>query len=202
MAVGGGVRRAAPWVVVLLLPGCMAKPVPRTHFYRLDASATSHATMASPRLKGVLVIERFRADGLTGDRPILYSEGSALELDQHHYHYWVEPPTDILQEQMAAYLRGRNVATTVVTPELRIQPDYVVTGRIIRFERVLGDGREHVVVEARLTLMDVAAERLVWADTYRIEKPVEGRGVRAAVEAFNQGVGEMLARFADDIARP
>ena len=107
----------------------------------------------------------------------------------------------MIQEQLVADLKERGAATTVVTPEMRIQPDYVITGRIKRFERVMQNGTDRVVVEVRLTLTEVGENRLVWNETYRVETPVEGEGVNAAVRAFNRGVSELVGRFADDISR-
>jgi len=201
MKARGIARAAAPWAAALLAAGCTTRPVPQSHFYRLDAATPPAAATAAPRFDGVLSVERFTADDLVRERPIVYSDGTALEVQQHHYHYWVEPPTDMLQEQMAAYLRAEHVATTVVTPEMRIRPDYVVLGRLNRFERVLADGRERVVVDVRLSLKDEAHGRVVWTDTYHVEEPVEGDDVGAAVAAFNRATGDVLARFAADLAR-
>jgi ABC-type uncharacterized transport system auxiliary subunit len=149
----------------------------------------------------VLVVERFSTDGLTGDRAILYSKAGELEIRQHHYHYWVEPPMDMMQGLMTAYLRARHTAATVVTPELRLSPDYIVRGRIHRFERVLGTDADRAVIETRLTLEDVAKRRILLMEDYRTEVKAEGRHVIDSVEAFNRGVGEILSRFADDIER-
>jgi len=193
---------AAAVAGTLWLLGCAAGSVPQNRFYRLDAAAapmSNPATASAPLLDGVLVVERFSADSLTGDRPILYSDAHELEVRQHHYYYWVEPPTDMLQEQVTAYLRACNTAATVVTPEARLSPSHVVTGRVTRFERAIGEGADRAVIETDLSLKDVAKNRIVWMDTYHAEVTANGPHVIDVVEAFNRGVREILARFAEDI---
>ena len=89
----------------------------------------------------------------------------------------------------------------MVPPELRLPPDYIVRGRINRFERILGADADRAVIETRLTLENVAKRRILLMDTYRAEVTAKGRQVINSVEAFNRGVGEILSRFADDIQR-
>jgi ABC-type uncharacterized transport system auxiliary subunit len=147
-----------------------------------------------------LAVERFRGDGLIRGRAVLYSDAERpQELRQHAYHYWVEPPTDMLQEQLLAWLRAANVARRVVTPEMRLRPDYLVTGRLLRFERVLGSGAQGALVEVRLILKDVAGERVLWTETYRQDAEAPGDEVSEAVAAFNAALGELFARFVADI---
>jgi cholesterol transport system auxiliary component len=197
----------AVWVcsACLAILGCSTASTPQVRYYRLGVEkvAPSHrANPPAPLLQGVLAVERLTPDGLIGERPILYSEdGRGLEVHQHHYHYWIEPPADMVREQLAAYLRARNTAKTVVTPEMRIRPDYFIRGRLTRFERVIGDGRGRVVIEADLALKEVASRRLRWMDTYRAEIPSEGGDILDSVEAFNRGLGDLFARFLEDISR-
>ena len=135
--------------------GCSTAPIPRDHFYRIAAEAPEGSRAPPPHLQGTLAVGRFRADGLTNERAILYRDRAHdLEVQQHRYHYWVESPTQLLQEELAGYLRARNVATTVLTPEVRVRPDYLVTGRLNRFERVVGGNPSRVLVEMRLNLVD------------------------------------------------
>ena len=192
-------RSALSVLSVLLLMSCSAGSVPRSYFYRIDTSVGSNAAASGPTLNGVLVVERFSADGLVDERPILYSNGTSLEVRQHHYHYWVEPPTDMLQEQMAAYLRAQNAATMVTTPEMRVPPDYVLRGRLNRFERTLGTGSDEVLIETRMSLTDVGKNQLLWTDTYRVKVEPAGDDMLAAIEAFNRGVMTIFARFTRDI---
>ena len=82
---------------LLLLTACAgSQPVPRDHFYRLLLDPPTR--LAQPPLPGTLEVGRFRADGLTADRPLIYTQSSApQEVQVYHYHQWIEPPATLLQ---------------------------------------------------------------------------------------------------------
>jgi ABC-type uncharacterized transport system auxiliary subunit len=184
------------------LAGCAIRPVPATRFYRLVAPGPESAAVREPRLPGILVVERFAADDLLAERPILYSNGTGLELHQHRYHHWVEPPTDMLQQRLVSYLQATGAASTVTTPEARVRPDFVLRGRLSRFERIVdGEGGTgvRVCIETRVSLTRVADRQLLWSDRYRVERPASDAAVAASVAAFDQGLDELLAHVAAGI---
>jgi ABC-type uncharacterized transport system auxiliary subunit len=181
----------------LLLAGCSVT-APRIHYYRL-AVAKPQADASTPRFDGVLTVKRFTADGLIDDRPLLQSGNNGLEVRPSHYHYWTEPPTEMVQEQLASYLEAAQVATTVVTSAARVRRQYVVHGRINRFERVLGSGENRVSIELRLSLADDAGGTILWNHTYNANvQPTDGT-VPAAISAFRRGLGDIFAQFTTDI---
>jgi ABC-type uncharacterized transport system auxiliary subunit len=184
----------------LALVGCAATRPPRTRFFRLDPTVPSVAATSSPALAGVLVVERLVADPLVAERPMLHGGPPSLEVRQHPYHYWVEPPPEMLQYELAAHLRARAIAAVVTTPDLRLRADYVVRGRLRRFERVTMGDRPSIVVEAQLSMSRARRDQLLWSGTYRAEIVAEGGDVPNAVAAFNRGVDDVCTRFAADIA--
>ena len=195
--------RLRPWLMlaaVLATANCSQPVVPEDHYYRLTIPVPTPAA-AGPKLTGTLEVDRFLADGLTAGRPIVYSQANQPNaLFEYHYHFWIEPPTVMLQEALVAYLRSAKLATVVVTPELRAQPDHVLSGKIKRLERVLGS-KPTVVVEIELGLRRVRDAQLLHVNSYRIESAVQGDSVAAAVEAINRAVGEIYGRFAQDVSR-
>ena len=58
-------------------------------------------------------------------------------------------PPRMVQLQMAQYLRAAGAARQVVTPEVRVDAHYRVTGRILQLERVIGEGEPRVRVVFR-----------------------------------------------------
>ena len=190
---------SAAAVALLSLLACAPTPVPRLRFYRLAPDREAPVGAAPAILDGVLVINRFTADTLLGERPIVYGNGDSAELHQHRYDYWVEPPPDMLEDRLAAHLRARRAATVVARPEMRLRPDYVLRGRVRRFERVVGGGNR-AVIETEITVTD-ASDRLVWTGVYKADVAANGDGVRAAVAAFDRGVADILDRFTADLAR-
>jgi ABC-type uncharacterized transport system auxiliary subunit len=184
------------------LAGCAIRPVPATRFYRLLAPVPESAAVREPRLPGILVVERFAADDLLAERPILYSNGTGLELHQHRYHHWVEPPTDMLQQRLVSYLQAAGAASMVTTPEARVRPDFILRGRLSRFERIVdAEGRTsvRVCIETRVSLTRVADRQLLWSDRHRVELPASDTAITASVAAFDQGLDELLAHVAAGI---
>ncbi len=148
---------------------------------------------------GVVSVAQLEAEGLLRERPLLYSStGSATEMQQHDYHYWMDPPTRMLQVQLVDYLRASGVARSVVTPDLRIEADYEVSGRIKRLERLLGGGPARVVVELELSLVARPTNELIVIGTYSAEAIAGDDAVESSVLALNQALGQVFERFLDD----
>lgn len=177
-----------------------APPVPEDQFYRLRAKAPS-TTFSKAILPGTLEIERFVADGLTAGRPIVYSEaGKPYQVREYHYHFWTQPPTVMLRDELVSYLRARKVSNAVVTPEMRVPPDYVLIGKIKRLEKIVGSPPK-AVLELELGVRSATGGKLVLLDTYRIETQASGNGVDDAVESLNISLTDAYAEFVADLSK-
>ncbi len=187
------------------LTGCLgsAPPVPRDHFYRIlvtvparnDAARSATEIM----LPGVLSVAPLDADGLLRERPLLYSAtGGPHEMQQHDYHYWMDPPPRMLQVQLVSFLRRSGLAKAVITTDLRVRSDYEVTGRIKRLERLLGGGPPRVVAEIELAMVQTERNHLVVVETYFAEVPSADDSVEASVLALDQALASIFERFLMD----
>lgn len=190
---------AASLVLLVGLTGCLgaAPPVPRDHYYRIAVSTPSRGQDVV--FPGVVSVAPLEADGLLRERPLLFSpNGRAHEMQQHDYHYWTDPPPRMLQAELVDYLRHSGMAQSVITPELRIVPDYEVSGRIRRLERLLGAGPSRVVAELELAMTEAAHRRLLVIATYSAEAPARDDSVGASVLALNEALADIFARFLTD----
>jgi ABC-type uncharacterized transport system auxiliary subunit len=190
-------------LVASALAGCLgsAPPLPRDHYYRILITAP-RAGSADRRLPGIVSVPPLEADGLLRERPLLFSaSGQPHEMQQHDYHYWTDPPTRLLQGQLVDYLRQGRIAQSVVTPDMRVRPDFEVRGRIKRLERLLGGGAPRVFVELELALIGLADDRLLVLQSYAVERPSGADSVEASVVALNLAVAEIFDRFLDDARR-
>jgi ABC-type uncharacterized transport system auxiliary subunit len=188
--------------LAVALGGCLgsAPPVPRDHYYRVLVAPPPDA--AGRQLPGVVSVPPLEADGLLRERPLVFSaKGRPHEMQQHDYHFWTDPPPRMLQGQLVDYLRRSGIARSVVTPDLRIRPDFEVLGRIKRLERQLSGGAPQVSVELELGLIELAEDRLLVLDSYALDLPAEDGSVESSIAAVNQAVVEIFGRFLADARR-
>lgn len=175
-----------------------AAPVPEDQFYRLTVTQPPSSKTLFP---GIMEVDRFVADGLTAGRPIVYSEtGKPFQVKEFHYHFWTQPPTVMLRDELVSYLRARKISDTVVTPEMRVTPDYVLIGKIKRLEKVLGDPPK-AVLELELGLRKESGDKILHLETYRVETMSDGPGVDAAVKSLNTALTTIFGKFVHDLSK-
>jgi len=185
-------------LVMLAACGSVA-PVPEDQFYRLKVQTPSKA--GKVLFPGTLEIDRFVADGLTAGRPIVYSEaGKAYQVKEFHYHFWTQPPTVMLRDELVSYLRARKVADLVVTPEMRGNPDYLLTGKIKQLEKIVGSPPK-TVLEIELGLRMAGGGKILFLQSYRMEAVSDGSGVDAAVKSLNTTLTAIYKKFVDDLSK-
>ncbi len=184
---------------ILMLSACTQPPLPKDHYYRLGGIGSNDGPFATP-FKGILEVDRFLADGLVGGRSLLFTEiGKEQEVQEYHYHLWTEAPPSLIQVSLIAYLRDIKAADNITTPEMRLNPDYVISGRIRHLERIIGGSQPKVLVELELGLKKMADDKLIFVETYRQEVTHNDENVFTAVAAMNQAVASIFKRFTADI---
>lgn len=180
--------------MALGLVACTQPELPQDNYYRLSIKQAEKGAL---KMDGVLEVERFRADGLTSGRPIVYSEKTG-QLSEYHYHFWVEPPVDLLQDAIVQFLRSAHVAKHVVTPDLRMNEDYLLTGKIKRLERNLGL-QNKITVEIEIGLKQVSDDKILVLKTYTRELKQSGNSVSGAIDAMNTAIADIFTAFLTDV---
>jgi ABC-type uncharacterized transport system auxiliary subunit len=184
-------------VALIVLTACMAPSVPKEQYFRLVATPAPEK-LAHPFV-GILEAVPLSADGVTGERPLLYTANGGVKLEQRNYAYWTELPTAMIRDQLVAYLRSAGAAEQVVPSELRIGAAYRVQGEIKRLEQSAGDKHDIGILELELSVIDENTDQLVMSKVYRAETPAADHSIDAAVAALNAGLQDVLKRFAADI---
>jgi uncharacterized lipoprotein YmbA len=168
---------------VLTLAGCgSAPPAPADRFYRLNA-----APLAGKGLAG-LVVNPLRADSLYAERYVAYSEDSgARQLRQYHYHLWLYPPGQLVQDYLITSLGAASSGDRQAAQ---------VDGRVLRFDRLLNGKESRAVVAVELQL--TRAGKVVLNKTYRAEQVAADSSMAAYVLATEQALAAIAADFARD----
>ncbi|HXV37211.1 MAG TPA: ABC-type transport auxiliary lipoprotein family protein [Myxococcota bacterium] len=173
--------------------GCSSAPAPTDHFYRIEVGAPS--APAAKRLDGMLKVDRFRVDALTGERHLLYRQSDdAAEIRQHPYQLWADPPALMLQTQLISFLGAAQIADVVLPATARVEPDYEITGQILRLERVL-EPSAHVAVELQLSAARSTRGALLLHQSCRERRDVDGEAIAASVAAFGEAVRACFEQF-------
>ncbi|MEX0695483.1 MAG: ABC-type transport auxiliary lipoprotein family protein [Rhodospirillales bacterium] len=195
-------RAPAVWTIVvmgLVLAGCAAQPpVPVDKYYRLQAVFAA-APLPAQKFPGNLEIDRFTADGLTAGRPIVYIDSANTnQLLEYHYHFWTQPPTIMLRDELVSYLRAAGISGNVVIPEMRLRTDYVMTGRILKLEQVLG-APNRARLELEISLRQPDSGKLLFLKTYVHETTQSSAGVSAAVTGLNEALNVIYSDLLADL---
>lgn len=203
-------RRIAHWrcaVALLLggvLAGCAGDPPPPTNFYELSAPETG-VRFETPLLDGTVVVERFDTEGVLNERALLYKRSDGPQLRQYSYHYWASPPASLIRDAVIAAYRQANAARRVVSPRLRLLPDFRVTGRVeqLYHHDAAGDdeGRQAAVIALEITLTRARDGAVLLLDRYTRRRPLSGSGVPAAVQGMEGALGDILDQSLRDLAR-
>lgn len=191
------VRLGTTAVLLAALSACASPAPPRDNFYRLEA-VPRVAVLDKAVLPGVAEVNRLDVDGALSERGLAYQEKDGA-LARYSYDLWSDPPATTLQLALADTLRHAHVAEQVVTPDLRVPPDWMVRGRLFRFEYIPSQAK--VAVKMQLAVVSARDGRLVLMDTYAAEPPVQGAGPEAAVAALNHATADILSRFTADLAK-
>lgn len=176
-----------------LLAGCAsAPPVPPDLYYNFNVpDATAQATVTTR-----IVIEPFAANGVYGERPLIYREGEALS--QYPDHFWSEPPSLALNDALVKYLRSAGYTETY-TPLARANPDVVVRCRVRNLELVRG-AVPKTVLSLEFLITQVRDNRVSALDFTR-ESPTEDSPSGHA-KATSQLLGQAFAALAQALPTP
>ena len=185
-------------VLSLSLWSCASGPAPIDHYYQIDAGVPD--TPVASKLEGNLQVDRFRTDTLIGERQLLYKEtADAAEIRQHPYQRWSDPPAILLQTELIAFLSAAVAADTVMPATARAKPDYVVSGRIRDFERVLAP-EVRAVVEIQLIVTSATGKEILVNHSYREERAAANSTIAASAVAFSEAVHVIFERFLADLS--
>jgi ABC-type uncharacterized transport system auxiliary subunit len=186
-----------PVLAFVMVAGCMAPSVPKEQYFRLVATPAPEK-LVHPFV-GILEASPLGADGVTGERPLLYTANGGTKLEQRNYAYWTELPTAMIRDQLVTYLRSAGAADQVAPSELRIGAAYRIQGEIKRLEQSAGKKNDIGVLELELSVIDEATDQLVFSKVYHAETAAADHSIDAAVAALNAGLQDVLKRFAADI---
>jgi ABC-type uncharacterized transport system auxiliary subunit len=195
-------RLLVPIIIALLVTACgSVPPAPEDRYYRL-AAVTDTVSGGGQIFSGTLAIGTIEAAAVYGERAVVYSEAAQPnKLKHYNYHFWADPPPRLIRDHLAIYLRNNQVAPIVVVDKGEAEWEYLLVGRMRRFERVMQVIGSQVVVEIEFRLLQRGARQPLLIRDYSAEVGVSGGSVNAATEAFAEALGEIYQKLLADMRR-
>ncbi len=183
---------------VLIASGCQTLPaVPEHKYYRLRVAPAPARLVQPTLLQGELVVRPLRADGLYTERAIVYSDERQLQLQQYHYHHWLYSPPRLVQEYLAGRLRQDGVASVVRLDGPSAETAYAVSGRIVRFDKIVAASqiRASVALELRLEKKN----RMLWQQIYTASEVTTDASMAGFVVAMETALNRVYSEFFKDL---
>lgn len=170
-------------------------PVPQDSFYTLP-----EINAAKQKRKFTTIsIDTIRATGVYNERAILYLEkNSPLSIKRYHYHHWVMPPAQLVQQQLKSYLASSGIASNVINYRPGHSSDVRVKGTLLRFERVLDDKNAEVRVAIELDVSG-AARRL--NKQYTTSLAAKDNSFESSAAAFGMAIQKIMQQFVADLEK-
>lgn len=185
----------------LLVASCgVAGNIPEPRFYRIAYAPPQ------PAADGALLPVTLGVAGLGG--PETYRQERLVYRTLPHkvgfypYDRWEVPPVEMVTDVLIGHLRAAGLFRRVVPYTRDAQVDYVLHGRLLRFDEE--DGGPHTpwmaVVELDYQLLDPRRGQVVSAGAARAARPVQGREADAIVDSLSVATRDALASVAAQVA--
>lgn len=183
---------------ILSLNACAAPAVPKVKYFRLIPEFKS-GHRAGDHIPATLEIGPFSAEGIAGDRPLLYSANEGRTLLQRNYAYWSEPPTQMLRTAFLNYLRDANLFKSVILSELRSPAEYSLRVRLGEMYQKVTDESGEIgtasYLALEISLLSNKDDRLVLQRRFEANIPLQKSSIDEAAEAMNKGLEKILDDF-------
>jgi ABC-type uncharacterized transport system auxiliary subunit len=178
--------------VVLWLAGCgAARPI---KYYSLDPP---EVTRAPQQMDVALLIGHVRAPTLYRDTRIVYRTNTS-EMGVYEEHRWVEAPPMMAEEMLLECLRKSGRYKSVQLISSNAQGDYIVRGRIERFEEVEGKPLS-ARLWMHLSLYDPKSGAIVWTQNYQRDEEASGNDLNDVVAALDKNLQQGILQLTSGI---
>ncbi|WP_455212019.1 ABC-type transport auxiliary lipoprotein family protein [Kaarinaea lacus] len=187
--------------VVLLINGCVGQPsVPQDFFYRLPVIHPDKA-FDTKLIHGAIAVDQLDADGVYRERPLLYVDAQRpLEVLQYHYRHWIQIPSQLIQDNLVDYLREANIADRVERYTSGRQHDFLIKGRLHKFERLVEKDRSIAVVQAEIEFRKRNQQGVTKiTKIYESDKTAQGETIHDTVSAFGEALRQIYKDMLSDI---
>jgi len=167
---------------LIFLAGCSGK-MRYPSYYTLNLPAPPDPP-ATEDAKATVAIREFSAPAYLRRGTIVFKT-SPESVGFYQYQRWAVDPCDFVTDAMRDRLSATGLFAHVKRYDGRPDAEYLVTGRLERFEEIDYEGRVKVVVAISAQMIKVDTGATVWTKTVTKVGNVEKRDVSAVVSAMS-----------------
>jgi hypothetical protein len=192
-------KHVAAGLVMMMLAGCvsLAKDYPERKRFALRADRAGEKRAGRDL---ILKVRRFRASAkFDGTEFVMRRAENGYESD--FYHVFFDSPAALAAEESKRWLAASGLFAHVVDFSSHVDGTHVLEGNV---SAIYADrrGAPKGVLELQLHLIDDRATppSLVFSKTYSKSVDAKDESPESLVEAWNRGLGEILAEAEGDLA--
>ena len=180
---------------LFILTSCVKQPpLPTDHYYRLPAL---QGINADEEIINSISVITFQADGLYRERAILYSENE-IEINQFHYHHWVDSLNRLLQEHLVERLRLSGMSKVVLT-EFEGNSNLIIKGKIKAFEQRKSGNKNSAFISIEFRADKNNEGQPILFKQYTQVVDSEESSMTSVVNAFGVAVNNIYESFYNDL---
>lgn len=190
------------WLVAMGAVAAVACSTPRMHYYTMEFPHTPSA--AAPAVSRQIAVRTFRGDQRFADERIAYRENLS-QINHYEYHRWANPPGELVTDYFIHRLKDSGAYAGVSAYKEGPDADFILGGRIRRFEEVDRDKEVFAAVDLELELANGKTRATVWRGEAECSKPLATRdlnGVTQGIHAcLEETAGKLLAEMRTQIEK-
>jgi len=180
----------------LLLSACFGSPssVPEDRFYTLRVNP---AEIVKTKYK-LITIQKVHAYGLYNERAMLYAKSDLpLQIKRYHYHHWVMPPTQLIQQNLKDYLSISHIAENVAIRAISGVNTLRISAELLAFERVVSVDKQFVHVELVFEVQQSNGHYNSYKYTENVK--TSSNTLHAAADAYGLALGRIFKKLLNEL---
>jgi ABC-type uncharacterized transport system auxiliary subunit len=190
---------------MLMAAGCgvAGDKVPETRYFIIDYTVQP-AKNAAPAIPVTVGVDKFRADSVYRTEKMVFRR-VPYQVEFYPYERWGARPDEIVTDRMIDHLLATRRFREVIRSVSGARPDYLVRGRIKRFEEDDVSNQYFAVARIEISLIyrrtgQVLLQKLISGRTKAVSDP-PGGFVDAMAKNLKGLLGSAAAQIAEAVAR-
>jgi uncharacterized lipoprotein YmbA len=186
-------------VCALVAAGCLTRQIPEKHRYMV---VTERTAPEQPESDGILLVGRVHVVPGFDRRNFVYRT-SATELEDDFYNEFYIAPREMLRANVIEWIDASRLFTSVVDLDSLVTTRWVLEAKV---EGVLvdvrGNGPAKAILGIEFSLLDTGESEveITMAKKYRAEIAAASRTAPAFVDAWSEGLAQILGELESDLA--